>query len=266
MSGSVPSHFVEIGLGSDGSGAIDRHVPLEVPIAFEFAGLAYAVMLATPDDLEDFASGFALSEGLIDAPEDLAGLTIAEVEGGIIVRAGLPEDCADGLRDRLRLRLTEGSCGLCGLQSIEEVLRPLPRVTAAPVGSAAALKSALAQLSDRQPVSRATGSTHAAAFCDENGAIVAVREDVGRHNALDKLIGHCARSDVDMARGFVLLTARCSYELVEKTVRAGCPVLVTISAPTDLAIKRAEESGLTLVTLARSDTALVAHDPHGVFR
>ena len=264
MSGSVEAKFCEAGLAGPGKGEIGRAVPLEVPIAFEFNGLAYAVMLATPEQVEDFAVGFAVSEGLIGMAEGLSGLAIAAVEGGYIVRAGLPEASAEALRERLRLRFTEGSCGLCGLQSIAEVLRPLPATTTAPKATLKALKVALDMLPDRQVLSRETGATHAAAFCDASGEIVAVREDVGRHNALDKLIGHCARSGIHMADGFFLLTARCSYELVEKTVRAGCPMLVTISAPTSLAIERAVQSGLTLVTLARADTALVAHDPHGV--
>lgn len=265
MKGATEYQFAEIGLGAKGKGHITRPVPEETPIAFEFAGLAYAVMLATPDDLEDFAIGFALSEGLISAAGEMESLQVAHVEGGIILRARLPEDRAETLRDRLRLRMTEGSCGLCGLQSIEEVLRPLPQLSAKPAATAGALGMALDRLGEHQRLSRKTGTTHAAAFSDAEGAILAVREDVGRHNALDKLVGHCSRSDLDMAGGFVLLTARCSYELVEKTVRAGCPMLATISAPTRLAIERAKASGLTLVTLARSDTALVANDPYGLF-
>ena len=265
MSGAEPIDFEEIGIAGSGAGATVRDVPLEVPIAFEFAGLAYAVMLATPYQLEDFATGFALSENLIDRAEELTQLHIAEVENGFIVRATIPEAKAATLHDRLMLRLSEGSCGLCGLQSIEEVMRPIPAIQHAPAANIEAVKSALGALPDHQSLSRRTGATHAAAFCDASGSIVAVREDVGRHNALDKLIGHCANSGIDFASGFVLLTARCSYELVEKTTRAGCSLLVTISAPTSLAIDRAKQAGLSLITLARSDTALVANDPHGVF-
>lgn len=265
MTGAIAARFAEIGLAAEGKGDIARDVPVEAPVAFEFSGLAYAVMMATPADVEDFAVGFALAEGLVEAASDIAALDIAAVEGGLIVRADLPEASARALQARLRLRLTEGSCGLCGLQSIEEVLRPLEAITAAPKATTAALKAALAALPDHQILSQATGAVHAAAFCDSGGAILAVREDVGRHNALDKLIGHCARAAIDMAQGFVLLTARCSYELVEKTVRAGCPMLATISAPTSLALDRARQAGLTLITLARSDTMLVANDPHGIF-
>lgn len=265
MSGSVLARFDEIGLEGQGTGDIERGVPLETPVALEFAGFAYAVMLATPHQLEDFVVGFALSEGLIESANELDQIDIAELEDGVIIRAQLPEDRAEPLRDRLRLRLSEGSCGLCGLRSIEEVLRPLPTLDRAPRASIAAVRLALQTMPPMQELSQSTGATHAAAFCDADGQIVAVREDIGRHNALDKLIGHCSREGIDMAAGFIVLTARCSYELVEKTVRAGCGLLVTISAPSSLAIDRAKQSGLSLVNLARSDTALVANDPHGIF-
>ena len=264
MSGSRDFTFREIGLRASGAGDITRAVPLEVPVAFEFAGLAYAVMMATPTELEDFALGFALSEGLVETPDELGEITVAQIDGGVIVRADLPPTRAEPLRDRVRLRVTEGSCGLCGLQSIEDVLRPLPPLTARPQAKRQAVMAALAALRGHQPLSRETGAVHAAAFADRTGQIVAAREDVGRHNALDKLVGHCARAGLDMADGFVVLSARCSYELVEKTVRAGCPMLVTISAPTSLAVDRARGAGLTLLTLARDDTSLVANDPHGV--
>ncbi|MCP9222094.1 formate dehydrogenase accessory sulfurtransferase FdhD [Erythrobacter sp. LQ02-29] len=265
MSGSRDFTFQEIGMAGAGAGDITRAVPLEVPVAFEFAGLAYAVMMATPTELEDFALGFALSEGLIGTPDELGEVTVAQIDGGVIVRADLPPTRAEPLRDRVRLRVTEGSCGLCGLQSIEDVLRPLPPLTARPLANREALIAALGALRKHQPLSRETGAVHAAAFADAEGTILAAREDVGRHNALDKLVGHCAQVGLDMEDGFVVLSARCSYELVEKTVRAGCPLLVTISAPTSLAVDRARSAGLTLVALARDDTALVAHDPHGLF-
>ena len=242
-----------------------RHLAEEMPVALEYNGFGYAVMMATPRDLGDFAMGFSLSEELIATPAELADCAIAAVEGGRIVRLTIPDDRMDPLRERIRLRLTEGSCGLCGLQSIETVLRPLPRLAAAPQINAAGLERALAALGEHQPLGRATGAMHAAAFCAADGTILAVREDVGRHNALDKLIGHLARRPIDPASGFILLSARCSYELVEKTVRAGCPALATISAPSDLAVGRARAAGLTLLALARPDSALIASDPHGIF-
>jgi FdhD protein len=139
----------------------------------------------------------------------------------------------------------------------------LPPVTARISVERAAIARALAALRDHQPLGRATGAAHAAAFCTADGAIVCVREDVGRHNALDKLVGALAMEGIDPAKGFILLSARCSYELVEKTVRCGCPMLVTISAPTSLAAERAAAACLTLVSLARTDSALIVGDPHG---
>ena len=236
----------------------------EQPIAFEYNGLGYAVMLGTPEHLTDFAVGFTLSEGLIHAADEIGPVQLAPTGNGTIIRITLPEERAQPLRERLRLRLVEGSCGLCGLESIEEVLRPLPRLDARPRFSPQAIAAALADFCGHQPMGRATGAMHAAAFCDPAGRILAAREDVGRHNALDKLVGHLTRERVEPGSGFVLLSARCSYELVEKTVRAAIPALVTISAASDLAARRARSAGLTLVSLAREDGALVMNDPHGV--
>jgi FdhD protein len=146
------------------------------------------------------------------------------------------------------------------MDNIEQVLRPLPQITSRITTSRTAIARALSALREWQPLGRATGAVHAAAFCDPSGRILCVREDVGRHNALDKLVGALARMGMNPATGFFLLSARCSYELVEKTVRAGCPMLVTISAPTSLAVERSKAAGLTLVTLARADSALVVSD------
>ena len=243
----------------------DRSLAEEMPIAFEYNGLGYAVMMATPRDLADFAVGFTLAEGLMERAEEIADIADAEVEGGRVLRIAIPEANMAPLRERLRLRLVEGSCGLCGLESIEQVLRPLPTLTAKPAVTSEGVAKALASLGKHQPLGRATGAMHAAAFCAPDGTILAAREDVGRHNALDKLTGHLARCGLNPATGFILLSARCSYELVEKTVRAGCPALVTISAPSDLAVERARAAGLTLLALARPDSTLVMTDPHGLF-
>lgn len=238
----------------------------EVPLSIEYGGIAYAVMMVTPVDLDDFVLGFSLSEQVIAAPAELLSLEIARVERGWVARAALAPERMERVLDRARQRVSEGSCGLCGLENLEQVMRPLPRLDRRPVGDADAVFAALAALRDQQALGRATGAAHAAAFCDGRGHIVTVREDVGRHNALDKLVGALARSGTDPATGFFLLSARCSYELVEKTLLAGCPMLVTISAASGLAIERAVAHGLTLVSLARSDAVLIAHDPHGAMR
>src|SRR5438067_2934702 len=254
----LPVH--RLGFGAVADRDLQRSVPTEAPVSIEICGIGYAVMMATPSDLEDYAVGFALNEGLVGHAGEIKEIEIDEVEGGWAVRIWLPPDRKSAVLERARTRVSESSCGLCGIENIEQVLRPLPEVSARIATTRTAIAAALASLRDWQPLGRATGAVHAAAFCDPAGKIICAREDVGRHNALDKLIGALARTAIDPATGFVLLSARCSYELVEKTVRAGCPMLVTISAPTSLAVERAVEAGLTLVTLARTDSALIVND------
>ena len=226
----------------------------EEPVALEFNGLAYAVMMATPADLADFALGFALTEGLAASPAEVADLAVAQVDKGWIVRAQLSGLGIDKLTDRVRTRVAESSCGLCGIENLEAVARALPPVAAHNPVAPAAIFAALGSLRDHQPLTRATGAAHAAAFCQPHGAIVCVREDVGRHNAMDKLVGAMAARHAPMAGGFILSTARCSYEIVEKAVRAGATSLVTISLPTSMAVDRARAAGLSLWCLARDDS------------
>jgi FdhD protein len=252
-----------IGLSQSGDSVTQRQVPIEVPVALEYCGLGYSVMMASPDNLEDFAIGHAVAEGLVNTAAEVTAVDVAQVEGGWVVRAQLPEAAREAIYSRARTRVSDSSCGLCGVESISEALRPLPPVTTMIKTSRKAITRALAGLYGHQPLNLATGAVHAAAFCSPDGKILHVREDVGRHNALDKLIGAMGRDSVDMADGFVLLTARCSFELVEKTVRAGAPMLITISAPTSLAVDRAIAAGLTLLSLARADSVLVVNDPHG---
>jgi len=244
---------------------IDRAIAIEAPVSIEYNGIAYAVMMASPDDIEDFVTGFSLSEEVIRSPADILSLEIAEIPLGWVARVILAPECGDTVLDRARMRVSEGSCGLCGLENLEQVMRPLPAIDTVPAVRPEALFRALDRLDRHQPLSRSTGAVHAAAFCSPEGDIVLTREDIGRHNALDKLAGALARGGKDPRTGFFLLTARCSYELVEKTVLARCPLLVTISAPSSLAIDRAAAHGLTLIALARPDAMLAAHDPHALF-
>jgi FdhD protein len=243
--------------------ALERPVPVEAPVALEYCGLGYAVMMASPADLEDFIIGHAIGEGLVGEGADVTAVEAAQIDGGWVVRANLPEDAREKIFARARNRVSDSSCGLCGVDSIAEALRPLPTVSAPAPTSRAAIARALADLSQHQPLNAATGAVHAAAFCTPDGEILCVREDVGRHNALDKLIGALSQTEIAIAQGFVLLSARCSFELVEKTVRSGATMLVTISAPTSLAAERAQAAGLTLVALARADAVLVVNDPAG---
>lgn len=240
---------------------VSREWVPEAPVALEFNGLSYAVMMATPTDLEDFALGFALTEGLAGTPADLDDIAVAEVEHGWIVRAGLSGLGIEQLTERVRARVAESSCGLCGIENLEAVSHPLPPVAPHAKLAEDAIFAALKSLQDRQPLSDRTGAAHAAAFCDETGAALHVREDVGRHNALDKLVGALARAGQSPAEGFILSTARCSYEIVEKSVRAGATRLVTVSLPTSLAVVRARAAGLSLWCLARDDSVLLINDP-----
>lgn len=264
MSGVVTAPARRLGLAEPGDRVIERSLALEAPVAIEYNGLGYAVMMATPADLEAFAIGFTLSEGLVRASHEIEEVDVHAVAGGQVVRITLPDAAMEPVIARARVRVSESSCGLCGMENIEQVLRPLPAITARIRIARAAIARALAALDAHQPMGRASGAMHAAAFCATDGTIVEAAEDVGRHNALDKLIGRLARTGRDPRRGFILLSARCSFELVEKTARAGCPLLVTISAPTSLAVERATQAGLALVALARPDNALTFCDPHAI--
>lgn len=237
---------------------IERQVIVEAPVAIEYNGIGYAVMMATPIDLEDFAAGFSLTERLIDNIGQIHAIDAHQTEMGWILRIQLPPENAEKVFARARQRVSESSCGLCGMDNLEEVMRPLPQVTAKIEVSDAAIFKALSSLRPHQMLNAATGSAHAAAFCGRDGSILMAREDVGRHNALDKLIGALTRGGLDISTGFVLLTARCSLELAQKAILANCPMLVTISAATDLAIDIAEKYDLKLVSLARPDAALAA--------
>lgn len=241
----------------DGSqAAMKRQWVPEVPVALEFNGLAYAVMMASPTDLADFALGFALTEGLAASASDVSDLDVVEVEKGWICRAQLSGLGIEKLTERVRTRVAESSCGLCGIENLEAVSKPLPPVPVHGALKPAAIFAALGKLRDHQPLTKATGAAHAAAFCTMDGAILLAREDVGRHNAMDKLIGALATAGQSASQGFILSSARCSYEIVEKAVRAGAHTLVTISLPTSMAVDRAKAAGLSLWCLARDDSVI----------
>lgn len=229
----------------------------EAPVALEFDGIGYAVLMATPSDLIDLVFGFALSERLIDVADDIVDAEVHDVPAGWIVRVKLQARVANRVHDRVRHRTSDSACGLCGVENLEQALRPLPHVPAWR-GESDAVFSAAAALAEQQPLGRATRAVHGAARCRLDGTIVDVREDVGRHNAFDKLIGAMLREGDTWDGGFALLSSRCSYELVEKAALSGCPMLATISAPTDLAVSRAREAGLALHVVVRSDALLAA--------
>jgi FdhD protein len=231
-------------------------IAVETPVAVEYNGIGYAVVMATPADLTDFAYGFSLAERLIDRSVDIVDVAPHPTERGVVLRVTLIPERMERIVERVRHRVSESSCGLCGLENLEQVLRPLPKVTAVCTAEDAAVFRALGALRASQPLTAETGAAHAAALCSAAGQILLAREDVGRHSAFDKLIGAMLREGRGWDGGFALLSSRCSYELVEKAVLSGCPMLVTISAPTSLAVERAQTARLQLRVLARPDALL----------
>lgn len=235
---------------------IDRAVAIERPVAIEVNGIGYAVLMATPSDLIDLATGFLLADRLADRAADIEDIDLHEISEGVIARVAVRAALSDRIVERVRHRASESGCGMCGIETIEQAMRPLPPVPPGPLPADIAIFAALAALPDHQPLNRATGAVHAAALCAADGTIRMVREDVGRHNALDKLIGAMAGQGLGWDGGFALMSSRCSFELVEKAALAGCPLLATISAPTSLAVERARAAGLALRVLARGDAML----------
>jgi FdhD protein len=244
----------------------ERIIPEETAVAFTYDGGSYAVMMATPHDLEDFALGFSFTEGLVSSPADIRQLDIVEHDAGVELRMWLAEPRAAALSERRRYLAGPTGCGLCGIDSIDEAVRPVPRVRDGGSFSAAEIVRALDTLPPRQELNRQTRAVHAAAFWRPGSGLVAVREDVGRHNALDKLAGALTRDHVLGHSGMVLLTSRVSVEMVQKTAAIGAPLLVAVSAPTALAVRTAEAAGITLVAVARSDGFEVFTHPQRIVK
>ncbi|MDQ6646311.1 MAG: formate dehydrogenase accessory sulfurtransferase FdhD [Pseudomonadota bacterium] len=244
--------------------SVEDRVAEEVPVAMVYNGASFAVMMATPCNLEDFAWGFSLSEGLIGQSEDLLSIEIHSLLEGIEIRMKVANHAHGAHLDQQPGRILPGrsGCGICGTRQLEQAIRQPPAVGAGAQITHAAIESALVDLHERQPMNAATGAVHAAAWADADGQILLVREDVGRHNALDKLIGAMRRADADVGNGFALVTSRASYEMVTKATSAGISVLVAISAPTALAIELARGAGLTLIGFARPGTHNIYTHPH----
>lgn len=243
---------VDVRGGIAGAPGLD-HVAEEVPVAMVYNGLSHAVMMASPGDLADFALGFSVTEGILDRPDQLYDLELAPSELGVSVEMQIAGECLARLQERRRNLAGRTGCGLCGVDSLAQAVLPVQPVTSAPVPRDSAVQNAVNHLSEYQQLQGQTGATHAAAWCDASGRILCVREDVGRHNALDKVIGArlSACGDKAFDDGFALVSSRASYEMVQKCGSVGIGCLVALSAPTALAIRLAEQAGMTLIAFAR---------------
>jgi FdhD protein len=243
---------------------ITRATPEETPVGIVYDSLPYAVVMASPIDVEDLAIGFTVSERIAGFG-DIEDIRLSQHADGLVADI-LLKKTARKSKAWVRQRTIEGrsSCGLCGVQSLTDAVRPLPTLPEGLAVRREAIQAAVDALDAHQPLGRETRATHAAAWADADGALLLVREDVGRHNALDKLVGASLRAGLDPSCAFVVVTSRCSYEMVEKTAAAGIALLVAVSAPTALAIRKAEECGMTLVALARADGHAVFARPDRV--
>jgi FdhD protein len=241
-----------------------RSVPAEVPIAFVYDGSTYAVMMASPADLEDFAVGFSLTEGIVSSPQEIASLDILEQDKGIELRMWLSPDRGRNLAERRRRMAGPTGCGLCGVESLEAAVPSCPRITATLSVTPRDIADALDALPAAQVLHQRTRAVHGAGFWKRAEGLMALAEDVGRHNALDKLIGRLWRSNADPAGGIVLLTSRVSVEMVQKAAVAGAPILIALSAPTALALQTAAAAGITLIAVARADGFEVFTHAHRV--
>src|SRR5882724_7483415 len=241
-----------------------RSIAEEAAVALTYNGGTYAVMMTTPQDLEDFAVGFSLAEGVIGSPADIDSLEVVHLDEGVELRMWLSTPRADRLAERRRRIAGPTGCGLCGIESIAEAMRPAATVPRGPKFSPGQLMDAMQSLPSRQSLNIETRAVHAAAFWNVTGGIVALREDVGRHNALDKLSGALARASIVASEGIVLLTSRVSVEMVKKTAAIGASVIVSVSAPTALAVRMADAAGITLAAIARADGFEVFTHPHRI--
>jgi len=242
-----------LAVGRDGARGVTRTLPEENPVAVSFNGTTLAVMMCTPADVADFAHGFALTEGVITRLGEIESFEVVTHPKGIEARFWLAEARAEALKARRRQMTGPVGCGLCGIDSLEEAVRALPHVGHAPIGlTRAEIAAATDALKGHQPLHDQTRAVHAAGFLRPGDGLVLAREDVGRHNALDKLIGALALGGQDARTGAIVLTSRVSVEMVQKAAMAGCPVIVAASAPTAHALRLAEEAGITLAAFARA--------------
>ncbi len=233
--------------------AFADQLAVETPIAFIYNCEPYAVMMASPQDLEDFACGFSISEGIVQNAREIIAIDQTPKGAGISLGIEIPPERAALLIERTRSISGRTGCGICGISDLEQVMRALPSLPHGAPLRASAINAAIAALPAHQAFNKLTGAVHAAGFANANGDLLLVREDVGRHNALDKLIGAIISKGLSPADGMVVITSRCSMEMAQKTIILGCPVLVAVSAPTSLAVQIAQDCGLSIAAFARGD-------------
>ena len=250
----IPAHQTVIPLKwNDAPAHAARHVPEETAVAIVINGATQAVMMATPADLEDFALGFCLTEGLIASPEAIESLELVEHANGVEARLFVADASAKALAVRRRALAGPTGCGLCGIESLHQAMRQVPRVTSGLTLISDDILAAIAALRPAQSLNAMTHAVHAAALWSPGAGLLALREDVGRHNALDKLVGAVRRAGIATDNSALLLTSRVSIEMVQKAAVLGTGILVAVSAPTSTAIRVAEDADVTLVAIARSD-------------
>jgi FdhD protein len=238
---------------ADGPANGMRAIPEETAVAFTYNGGSYAVMMATPQDLEDFACGFSLTEGIVQSVDEIERLEVIESDLGIELGMWLADAVGAAYSERRRHLAGPTGCGLCGIETLAEAMRTPRKVHTHATFHPGEIMQALSALPPAQTLNRETRAVHAAAFWQRGQGIVAVREDVGRHNALDKLAGAMAKRAIDATDGFVLFTSRVSVEMIQKAAAIGVPLVVAVSAPTALAVRMADSAGITLVAVARDD-------------
>lgn len=265
LASSVPASSWHDGLLDDGSELLAE----EVPVALVYNGISHAVMLASPQDLEDFAVGFSLSEGIVRAAHDVRDMEVEAGPHGVALAIDIAPGAMARLKETRRARLGQTGCGLCGIDSLAWFEREMaqgdpqlqdPRDAGRPFAPHV-LQRAMAAMAGQQRLHQATGAMHAAGWADRDGSLLLVREDVGRHNALDKLVGALARAGIDSGDGFALVTSRASFEMVQKAARAGIGLLAAISAPTAMAVRLADRAGLTLAGFVRGGRHVVYTHP-----
>jgi len=239
---------------ASGTAAANRMVPEETPVAFSYAGTTHAVMMASPADFEDFALGFSLTEGIVADQQEIEAIEVEDLGAGIDIQIRLKDKANTRFQARRRRLAGPVGCGLCGIESIEEAIRSVDAVGSSKLTlEAEDIVRSVKLLSKVQPLHTETGAVHAAGFYVQGKGIVMAREDVGRHNALDKLAGALARAGIDGPTGAVVVTSRVSVEMVQKTAAIGAAIIIAVSAPTALAIRTAEAAGMTLVALVRGE-------------